>query len=285
MTELGYQPDRRASRLAAAHTGVIGVQFTLESEFHSRLLRCLYAESTHVGYELLLSGVTAGRQHREAIATLQEARPDGLILIDPGDIESLTIDEPLVVIGHAGPAAADRTFTASGAGVRQSLDHLVGLGHTDVCYLAFTEHPVGEERVEAYRAYMRERELPTRVLHVDRDSVEGGAAAVQALLGESLPTAVLAYNDEVAVGLIVELMRHGTRVPDDVSVVGFDDIGRLATGLGLTTVSQHMEHLAAAALRLVVERVDVGEPRPDGPARVIIEPSLRVRSSTGPPRA
>ncbi|MDR5699070.1 LacI family DNA-binding transcriptional regulator [Agromyces aerolatus] len=284
MRALGYRPDRRASRLAAARTRVIGVQFALESEFHARLLRGLYAAATRSGYELLLSGVTYDRQPSEAIATLQEARPDGLILIDPGEIGESVGDDPLVLIGHTGPEHADRVLSSSSVGVRLALDHLTRLGHTAICHVALPGHPVGRRRLEAYRSYVEAHGLAEHVLDVTSGNVGAGAAVARRLLGGGLPTAVLAYNDEVAVGVITELTRCGILVPQEVSVLGFDDVGWASSGLRLTTVSQHIEQLAARAIETLVGRIEQPELRHAGPTRLVIEPSLRVRDSTAPPR-
>jgi DNA-binding LacI/PurR family transcriptional regulator len=284
MLELGYRPDRRASQLAAARTRVIGVQFALESEFHARLSRCLYEAAARSGYELLLSGVTRHRQPSEAITTLQEARPDGLILIDPGEVGELIGDEPVVLIGHTGPDHVDRVLSSSTVGMRLALDHLTRLGHTEICHVALPGHPVGRRRLEAYLRYASDHGLTTHVLDATSGSVGAGADVARSLLVDGLPTAVLAYNDEVAVGLITELTRCGILVPEEISVLGFDDVGWAASGLRLTTVSQHMEQLAARAVAALVARIEQPDRRHAEPIRVVIEPSLRVRDSTAPPR-
>jgi DNA-binding LacI/PurR family transcriptional regulator len=115
-------------------------------------------------------------------------------------------------------------------------------------------------------------------------SEEAGVAAAQTLMAESpLPTAVVTGNDHCAKGLLDAFSAAGVKVPDDVSVVGFDDsqYARLVP-LGLTTIRQDIPGLAKAAVGAIAERVDGHR---GAAKRIVLSPSLVVRGSTGPPRS
>jgi DNA-binding LacI/PurR family transcriptional regulator len=115
-----------------------------------------------------------------------------------------------------------------------------------------------------------------------RTEVEGAAAAEAFLaLPGPRPTAVTAFNDRCALGFTDVVRRHGLRVPQDVSVVGFDDIEQAGYGhVSLTTIRQDVERLGRAAIERVARRLDVGESEV---REVVIEPRLVIRGSTAPP--
>ncbi|SDN12803.1 substrate-binding protein-like domain-containing protein [Geodermatophilus siccatus] len=109
-----------------------------------------------------------------------------------------------------------------------------------------------------------------------------GADAAQLLLSDRLPTAVVASNDLSAIGLLDCMLRAGVRVPDDLSVVGYDD-SRLARlpGIDLTSVRQDVPRMAELAVRAVVQRLDSPPRRPED---VALPPQLVIRGTTSPPR-
>jgi DNA-binding LacI/PurR family transcriptional regulator len=111
---------------------------------------------------------------------------------------------------------------------------------------------------------------------------EGGASGVDALLARGRgPTAVFVANDLAAVGALNALERHGLGVPDDVSVVGYDNTSLAGLGhINLTTIDQPRRHIGATAVRLLLERMDDGRERA---RHVVIRPSLVVRGTTAPP--
>lgn len=282
--ELGYRPDARASSLAARQTRLIGVQFTLDSQFHSRLVGRLYERAEELGYQLLLSGTTPTRHAATAINTLVSARPEGIILIDPGLSDtSLLAHTPAVAIGHSGPDALDRVLTSSRAGIRLALEHLWDLGHRKICHVGISNHIVGQKRREAYADWMAEHGLDLDILEIEGSGVGDGRGAAAALAERGpLPTAILAYNDEIASGCLLELNRLGHDVPLETSVIGFDNVGWTATGIHLTTVSQRMGALAREALGALLERLPPApQPRP---RRIELEPILHVRDTTAPAR-
>jgi DNA-binding LacI/PurR family transcriptional regulator len=112
-----------------------------------------------------------------------------------------------------------------------------------------------------------------------------GAAAAERLLGEKdLPTALVTYNDRVAVGILLTLRSRGVRVPQDLSIVGYDDTRFAGLGpIALTSVHQDMDRLARAALDCALGRTNGRQPAGDA-ARILVTPRLVVRSTTSPPR-
>lgn len=284
--EVGYRPDTRARSLAAARNRLIGVQFTLESYFHTRLVGRLYEAAAELDYQLLLSGTTQQRSAAEALTTLVSARPEGIVLIDPGSLDpALLSGTPAVAIGHTGPETLDHVITSGREGIRLALNHLGGLGHRDICHVTITDHAAALQRLDAYDEWMTERNLRTDVLRVAGSSVKDGTKAARALLSrDRLPGAVIAYNDEMASGCLLELTRRGVSVPDQISIIGYDNLGWAATGVRLTTVSQRMGDLAGHALAALVGRLEATTP-PSLPRTIELEPILHVRETTGPVQA
>ncbi|MEU6553259.1 substrate-binding domain-containing protein [Streptomyces sp. NPDC046915] len=165
------------------------------------------------------------------------------------------------------------------------MDHLVSLGHRDIVHVDGGEQPGAAERRAGYLDAMRRHGLQdrARVLPGDYTELSGSAAALALLDGGELPTAVVAGNDQCAIGLLIELRHGGVDVPGQVSIVGYDDIrsARLAH-IDLTTVRQDAEQLARLAVQAAVERLDTGL---DGESREFsLAPHLVIRGSTGPAR-
>jgi DNA-binding LacI/PurR family transcriptional regulator len=177
--------------------------------------------------------------------------------------------------------------SADADGVGQAVGHLAGLGHRAIAYVDGGRGPIAADRRRGYRTAMRRHGLAELVRVVPGDHTEAaGTRAARALLagGEvGPPTAVVAYNDQSALGLLDELSRAGMEVPGQMSVAGYDDssLARLAH-VNLTTVSQDARGQAEHAVAAAVERLDGGRVRP---REVVLAPRLVVRGTTGPPAA
>jgi DNA-binding LacI/PurR family transcriptional regulator len=285
--ELGYRPDRTASLLARKRRSLLGVTLNLGSAYHAELVEELQAAADRRGYDLVLSALTRTRSERDAVETLLDFRCDALVLLGPNasaaDLAALARLTPVVVVGRRVRAPrVDTVRVADDQGVEAALAHLVELGHRDIAYVDGGRGPIAADRRRGYRRSMRRHGLAELDLILRGDPTEeAGAAAARSLLAEGLPcSAVMAYNDGCAIGLLDALARAGTEVPGRLSVVGYDDstLSRLAH-VDLTTVSQdpplQAEHAIAAAVgRLEGER---------GPARdLVLAPRLVVRGTTGP---
>lgn len=282
--EMGYRPDSRARLLAGRRTRLLGVTLTLNHPFHADLVEGIYSTAAQLGYEVVLSAVTKSRPAQSAIDTLLDYRCGAAILVGPlvrgPSLSALGERLPVVVVGQPTRSrAVDVLRTSDAAGMRLAVDHLVHLGHRAVVHVDGARGPGAADRRNAYRAGMLRHRLPARVV-AGGQSEQDGAAAARTLLTDP-PTAVVTYNDRCAVGLLDVFVREGITVPDDVSVVGYDDsqVARLPY-LQLTTVSQDAAHLATLAVQRAVARLD-GEPIAD--RETVLTPHLIVRGTTAPP--
>ena len=270
------QDGRPSSRL-------IGVVFGMVGTFHLELLDGLYAAAESAGYEVILSALTTSRDERRAVETLLDFRCEAVILLGPeGDAPVVAGRLPVVVVGwQVADPAVDVVRTSDDQGMRLAVDHLVGLGHRRIVHVDGGRGPVSVARRRGFRAAMRERDLDeqARVLSGGR-AQEHGIAAARLLLDEGdLPTAVIAYNDDVATGLLESFHRAGVLVPGALSIVGWDDsyLSRLPH-VNLTTVRQDADRMAELAVRRSIERLTDREV--DGP-EIVLPPELIVRGSTG----
>ena len=288
--DLDYRPDTRASRLGRGRTRMLGVTFAVGHAFHGEVLRSLYTEADAVGYEVVLSGVTPDRSEGDAVDTLLAERCEGLVLVgsDLSTAAMARLAERLPVVSVLRPARAAGVGvvrTDDALGMRLAVGHLRDLGHERIALLDGGRAPGAAERRQGYRRGMHSAPglhalvMPGGLTELD------GAAAARAFLAMSAPrpTGVVAFNDRCALGFVDVVRQAGVRVPEDVSVVGFDDIEQAGyPHVALTTVRQDAARLGAEAVRAVTGRLDdAGTAEPTG---AVIEPELVVRSSTGPVR-
>jgi DNA-binding LacI/PurR family transcriptional regulator len=289
--ELGYRPDRTASLLARRRTHLVGVLMELGSAFHAELAADLHEAAEGRGYDVVLSAVTRTRDERRAIETLVDFRCEALVLLGPvapaAQLADLGRQLPVVVIGRRVTTdGVDVVRSADADGVGQAVDHLAGLGHRAIAYVDGGRGPIAADRRRGYRTAMRRHRLGGHLQVIGGDHTEAaGTRAAQALLeaGRPLPTAVVAFNDHCALGLLDAFSRAGVGVPADVSVVGYDDssLSRLAH-VNLTTVSQDARRQAEHAMAAAVGRLDHGR---TAAGEVVLAPHLVVRGTTGPPPA
>jgi DNA-binding LacI/PurR family transcriptional regulator len=286
--ELGYRPDRTASLLARRRTRLLGVVLDIRSPFHTELVADLHDASDVVGYDLVLSTITRTRTEPRAIETLLDSRCEALVLLGPevpvSTLQTLARQVPVVVVGRrVSVPGVDVVRSADDQGIAAAVDHLVGLGHRRVAHVDGGRGTIATDRRNGYRRAMRRHRLDQEILVLRGDHTEGaGIGAAHTLLARGeLPTAVVTFNDQVAVGLLDGLARAGVDVPADMSVVGYDDssLARMAH-VELTTVSQQPHQQARDAVAAAVERLDGGRVED---RRIVLTPRLVVRGTTGPP--
>ncbi|WP_405737462.1 LacI family transcriptional regulator [Streptomyces sp. NBC_01537] len=283
--ELGYRADRTASLLASRRSRLLGVMVDIHSPFHAELVEHLHTAAEEVGYDLVLSTQTRTRDEATAVETLLAFRCEALILLGPlahaSVLAELDRNAPVIAVGRRiADADLDVVRTADDDGVGQTVEHLVELGHRSIAYVDGSRGDIATDRRRGYRNAMRRHGLAEhlRILHGDGTETGGEQAARRFLDGGGLPTAVVAFNDQSAIGLLAAFGRAGVDVPGAVSVAGYDDhaLSRLAC-FDLTTVSQNAEEQARQAVTAAVERLDHGRA---GSREIVLAPSLIVRGST-----
>jgi DNA-binding LacI/PurR family transcriptional regulator len=284
--EIGYRPDPRARRLRQHRTRLIGVTFTAGQEFHADLVDGVYVAAEELGYDVVLSGVTPHHDETRAVRTLVDDRCEGLVLIGPemaaGQIGDLAARVPAVVVARK-IAGVDAVRSDDAAGAALGMDHLLGLGHRRILYLDGGRAPGAAERRRGYRRAARAAQLPELIRPGGLTEREGAAAAVAMLESKVLASAVFAFNDRCALGVMDVLIREGVATPQQVSVLGFDDspLAGLAH-IDLTTIRQDSAGLARAAVQRLVSRLD-DDCVDGGPVDITREPTLIVRGSTAAP--
>ena len=284
--ELGYRADRTASLLARRRRHLLGVLLDVRNPFHAELVQEVHAEADRAGYEVVLSTLTRDRDEDRAIETLLDFRCEALILLGPDAsdeaLDRLAAQVPCVVIGRTvGGAQVDVVRPADDIGVDAALDHLIGLGHSRIAFVDGGRGPVAAIRRRGYRRAMRRAGLVAEVLPGDHTE-DGGVRAGRRIIAEGLgPTAVMASNDRLAIGLMDAFVRGGVDVPGQVSVVGYDDstLAHLAH-IDLTSVNQDAPAQAREAVLAAVSRLDGGRTRR---LELVLVPHLVVRGSTASP--
>lgn len=280
--ELGYRPDLRARSLASTTSRLIGVLFGRAGHFHLELLEGLYAAAEELGYGLVLSALTAGRGEEQALQSLSDFRFDALIMLGPATPEPIMTGRvPVVVVGwHVDAPDVDVVRTSDTRGMELAIEHLVKLGHKRIAHIDGGDGLISASRRDAFTAAMKSRGLETQatVITGGETQLEGQMAARQMLRG-ALPTAVVAFNDDVAAAAMSVLAQEGIHVPREISVVGWDD-STLAddAAYNLTSVGQLPQTMARLALERVVARSGgmVGDDR-----EIILDPHLATRASSG----
>jgi DNA-binding LacI/PurR family transcriptional regulator len=290
--ELGYRPNSAARALVSGKTRSIGV-VALGTALYgpASLLLGIERAARDTGYTLrvvnTLEGDTGGVAG--AVNSLLEQGVDGIIVSEPIDEETgpFGVEVPVLVIGAPPEFAAPRIVTAGGApdlAARSATEHLLDLGHLTVHHLAGPQRwYAARDRLEGWRAALAARGLAEPPTVGGDWSAASGYAAGQALAADGEVTAVFAANDDMAIGLIRAMVEAGRRVPEEVSVVGFDDIPVAAyVTPPLTTVRQAFDAVARQGLGRLVHAIE--RPQEDLPPAEDHPVELILRASTAPPK-
>ncbi|WP_461162877.1 LacI family DNA-binding transcriptional regulator [Arthrobacter sp. R4-81] len=283
--ELGYRPDSRARLLRSSRTKLIGLSFSSSQPFHAEIVDAAYAQASSRGYEIALSAVANGRTETRAVESLLDFGSEALVMISP----TLTAEElgqysgqvPVVsLLRNDVGELVDSVSSDDRAGLRLGVEHLAGLGHRNIVHVDGGTAVSTQQRREAFRSEMQGRGLEATVIPGGPGEEDGLRAARS--LRDNLPTAVIAFNDRSALGLIEGFRASGLQIPSDVSVLGYDDsqLARLSY-VQLSSVSQDAPLLAAAAVDRAVDRIEGTA----GPAHVVRTPHLVIRKTTALPRA
>jgi len=287
--ELGYNVDRIARALASGRTGTVGLLFGSLEDLWQQMLgvgigRALL-DRDHYG--LLVGAAGSPEQQLRLANQLHDQRVDGLIVqpLDPADERWAQLSDslPIVSIGDelSGERAAAAVVFDNQAGVTLALEHLQRLGHNRIGVLTPTQPSTPDRPADIYVATEADR-LSLDVGVVGSPQALAGATAVarEVLSKSDSPTALFCFADSIAYGVYAAARELGLRIPEDISVCGYDDhpMSRLLTP-PLTTVDWNTEGIIRAAVRLILAAIE-GKPHRK---RTVQPPYLRERGSTRPP--
>jgi len=287
--ELGYRPNRAAAILAGTRTRTIGVVVDdFRNPWYVPMLDGVREALAPHGLRLTLAD-TRANAHLDSspFDDLVSLRVDGVILAAEGFPDLVVpADTPVVIAGERAevPGGLDVVASDEAAGGRLAADHLIGLGHRRIVHITGSGGPAAVRRA-ATVARMVESGIEPLMLGDGPTSEQTGYQGTRRALQDHPDlTAVFAANDVMAMGAIAAVREAGLRVPEDVSVVGNDETPLAASPLlRLTTVDPHNDEVGRLAANRLVELIGAAE-RPE-PTRVLVPPSLVVRSTTAPPRA
>ncbi|MEV4952956.1 LacI family DNA-binding transcriptional regulator [Paenarthrobacter nitroguajacolicus] len=278
--QLGYRADSRARLLRSSRTKLLGLIFSSSQPFHAEIVDAAYAEASARGYEIALSAVASGRPEARAIETLLDVGAEALIIIAPTlNVEDLALHARQVpVVSLLRDNVGDLVDSVSSddyAGIAIAVDHLVGLGHSRIVHVDGGAAVSSDRRRETYRTEMIRRGLQPVVVP-GGPGEEDGMGAGQ-ILQADLPTAVIAFNDRSALGIMESFRAAGISIPADVSVLGYDDshFAKLSY-VQLSSISQDAPLLAAAAVGRAVDRIEGAK----SPGSVVRTPHLVLRKTT-----
>ncbi|MFJ4296215.1 LacI family DNA-binding transcriptional regulator [Curtobacterium sp. NPDC089689] len=290
--ELGYRPNRAAAILAGTRTRTIGVVVDdFRNPWFVPLLDGIRDALAPHGLRLTLADVRANAHLGSSpIDDLLSLRVDGVVLAAEGFPDLVAPSgTPVVVAGARGDVPGDLDVVASdeSAGGRLAVAHLVGAGHRHVVHVTGSGGPAAVRRSAAVAEMIASGVEP--LVHGSGPTSEatGYEGTRRALAEHPEVTAVFAANDVMAMGAIAAVREAGLRVPEDVSVIGNDETPLASSPLlRLTTVDPHNEEVGRLAATRLVERIAGGvvATAAPPPTRTLVDPTLVVRATTGPPR-
>jgi LacI family transcriptional regulator len=290
MTELNYRPNTLARSLRLGQTHTLGLILPDSANpFFAEIGHAIEAAAFERGYSVILCN-TENDPTKELLYTnvLENRQVDGMVFVATGrDHNALSTivrnGLPLVVVDRdLGSLGLDAVTTNNYQGGLLATQHLIELGHTIIgCITGPSDLTPSAERVTGYSHALREANLggrETLLLRGDFHVPSGLEAATRLLRQDPRPTALFVCNDLMAIGALHAAAQLGLRVPDDVAIVGFDDIELASYTIPpLTTVCQPKQEIGHTAIQLILDRMA-------SPARLprheILRPQLVIRASS-----
>jgi LacI family transcriptional regulator, repressor for deo operon, udp, cdd, tsx, nupC, and nupG len=283
---LGYRTNPIARALVAGRTAMIAVVVSdITNPVYFPVIRGAEQEASAAGFSMLLCDTRESARTERADIDRTLPIVEGLVLassrMSDATIRTIAGRTPLVVLNRAVPAVPS-VVTDNPRGMRRAVEHLGELGHTAITYVAGPEASWANGiRWRAVQEGAHELELRARRIGPFSPTVLGGLAAANELMNNP-STAVIAYNDLLAIGVLRGLARAGVVVPAQISVVGFDNIfGSDFCTPSLTTVAAPLHALGATAVKQLLAQINGGRPHPAEAG--VLPAQLMVRESTAPP--
>lgn len=293
--KLGYVRNQQAANLRSGRSALIGVIVPdISNPFYPVFFQTIHDLAVDVGYQILLSSTFGkSREEIQALQMFEVNRVEGIILNaaegEPDSEADAVIERftkrgvPIILAGRpARNLQADEIVIRNVEGVEKAVQYLIRIGHQHIGFVSGSEHNLGlVERRTGWEQALRAKGLP-----VDARYVSGGEASPESGWEQARrlfrltprPTAIMAANDMLAFGVLKAAHEAGLRVPEDVAVIGFDDI-RMASFVNpaLTTLRQPQEKIAREAMNLLLARIRREDTSP--PRRLVYDVELILRES------
>jgi DNA-binding LacI/PurR family transcriptional regulator len=292
--EMGYRPNSIARSLITRRSRTIavvphdGMDRFFESPYYGALLTGLAREAEQCSHDLLILTHKESENEESAFHAIVGGKSDGVLFLTPqsDSLVNQVVDAgfPCITITSAVQTRAINYTVDNATGVDQALEYLYKLGHRRISHVAgLPSQQDGAERMDLYMEFMSRKGLSVPrgyIAATDFTTDTGYQAAYRLLCIEPRPTAVLAANDQVAIGIIMAARELGIRIPQDLSVVGFDDV-LVATLISprLTTIRQPIREMATQVVKTLLKKME-GEVVED---HVQFSTELIVRQSTAAP--
>ena len=284
--ELGYRPNAAARSLAVRRSHTIGVLvLDLHNPVFAEILDGVQSEFRAQGFTtMLISGGDDPQVQQSEIDTLMQFQVEGLILIShrlaESTLRALALEVPTVVVTRD-DIRVPRLDTVSNddiAGAERAIDFLVSLGHSRIAFLTGGLNPVSLRREDGYRRAMTRHGLAQFIEVVPGGLTDTAGYAAASVALATRPTALFVVNDIAALGAIAAIEEAGLRVPDDISVIGYDGIalGGLRS-VNLTTIGQPLDELGRRAAQQILHRIEHPQAREQ---HVLVESELIERGTT-----
>ncbi|MFC4453123.1 LacI family DNA-binding transcriptional regulator [Deinococcus sonorensis] len=293
LAKLNYRPNVLARGLASGRTMSVGVLTQdISSPFYGDMVRGIEQGLGGSGYQtVFMSGHWHAKAEMEAIESLLARRVDALAVLGGSvpdeQLRTVAQSVPLSLLGRTVAGLEGQCLRLDQLeGARAITHHLIEMGHRRIAHITGDmSHPDAQDRLAGYRAALDEAQLafdPELVQQGDFLEASGYLAATRLFEGRSVFSAVFAANDQMAYGARLALHRRGLRVPDDVSLVGYDDLpGSTYTSPPLTTVRQPTFQMGQAAAQWILHQL-AGQPYllPPLTVQLVIRESTARRRST-----
>lgn len=297
--DLGYVPDRVASGLRRRRTGVIGLigDHLAATPFAGRIIE----GARRAGVErdsLLLVAESGGDRvaERDLVSRFLAQRVDGLLIArmyhQRVDRPEVPDDVPIVLVDAAPEPgwSVDAVVPDEAQIATLACERLVGVGHRRIAYIGTTdESRAARGRLIGIRSALGDLGIrldPERLDFCTSDAQGGRDAGGRLLDGPAAPTAVICFNDQIAMGVMQAAARRGIRVPEDLSIMGIDDLRPVADALdpGLTTIALPHEEMGHWGMSRLLDRID-GTAPPLGDGLQLVRGWLVERGTVAPPAA
>lgn len=294
--ELGYKPSAAARSLKLQRTNTIGLMIAdVVNPFYSYLADGVLDCARRLGYHVILCATDEEpAMEREYLEVLMEKRVDGIIAVPTGQNlrlwrEAIDLGTELVLVDREVPGLSETTIVLvdNVKGAYEATTHLIRLGHQRIGIICGpTSTTTGEGRLKGYCDAFTQARLP-----VDQDLVqvgtfkrESGFQAAQRLLSmEVPPTAIFAANNVLGEATMFAIREYGLAIPDDISLVIFDDVPWTSlTSPKVTVVAQPTHSLGFLSMELLVQRLEKADKAQRAPLKTVLQPEFIVRESCAP---